>query len=183
MAKIPYRAWPKGAKLIASAALVALLGGNYAAQTYIEDVAQSEGYVPSGYRDPVGIPTKCFGDTTDVVLGKQYSWDECVRSLNEHSVEIIKPVKQCLGRHWDNLPEESRAAIASLSYNIGNGAFCKSSVANYIRADNLERACRRIGDGSFYVKARGQKLRGLVLRRERESEMCMRGVHKMRGDE
>ena len=180
MAKIPYRKWPKGAKLIASATLVALLGGNWVAQTAMDDVAGHEGYVPFGYRDPVGIPTKCFGDTTNVVLGKEYSWDECVRSLNEHLVETSRPVVKCLGNMWPKLADETKAALLSLTYNIGPGAFYKSSVAKFIKAGNVERACRRMGDGKFYVTARGVPLKGLVVRRERESAMCMRGVKKQR---
>ena len=178
MASIPYRKWPKGKKPIASLVLALLIGSFSTAQMHIEDVAESEGYVPYGYKDPVGIPTKCFGDTTNVVLGKEYSWDECVQSLNTHLVETSLPVVKCLGDVWGDMPEETRAAVLSLSYNIGPGAFCKSSVAKFFKAGNFERACRRIGDGTFYVTAKGKKFQGLVNRRDRESKMCLRGLEK-----
>lgn len=59
MAKIPYIIIL--GKLVASVALVALLGAGAASLT-LEQIAGHEGYVPEAYLDPVGIWTKCFGD-------------------------------------------------------------------------------------------------------------------------
>lgn len=172
--RIPYRKFP--GKLAASAALVALLGAGGAA-LYLDTVADYEGYVPYGYRDPVGIPTKCFGDTENVVLGKEYTRDECVRSINEHGYEIAKPVMRCIP-NLAGMPDKVKASVLSMSYNIGPGAMCKSTVAQYMRAGQWERGCRRMAE--IYRKAGGRDLKGLVNRRRTESEMCLEGLREMK---
>ena len=82
MPRIPYRKVP--GKIAAGAALVALLGAG-AANLTVEQVAEFEGYVPQAYQDPVGIWTKCWGDTTDVTPGKTYTFEQCLKSLNDHT--------------------------------------------------------------------------------------------------
>lgn len=171
--RIPYRKF--SGKLAASAALVALLGVGGAA-LYLDTVADFEGYVPYGYRDPVGIPTKCFGDTEDVVLGKEYTREECVRSINEHAYELARPVMQCIPE-LETMPDAVKAAVLSMSYNIGPGAMCTSSVARYMNAGEWERGCRRMAE--IYKTAKGRELPGLVRRRKVESEMCLEGLKEM----
>ena len=171
--RIPYRKFP--GKLAASAALIALLGAGGAA-LYLDTVADFEGYVPFGYRDPVGIPTKCFGDTENVVLGREYTREECVRSINEHAYELAVPVMRCIPK-LETMPDKVKAAVLSMSYNIGNGAMCKSSVARYMNAGDWEKGCRRMAE--IYKTAKGRELPGLVRRRKYESEMCLEGLGEM----
>lgn len=52
------------------------------AQQTVSTVEQFEGYVPEAYQDPVGIWTRCYGDTTNVTPGEKYTAEECARSLN-----------------------------------------------------------------------------------------------------
>lgn len=172
MARIPYRIPPR--KVVASAALVALLGASGAALT-LDTVEEWEGYVPYGYKDPVGIPTRCWGDTRNVELGREYSFEECSRSINEHLYEIARPVSKCIAG-FDGLPEETRAAVVSMAYNIGNGAMCRSSVVRYLNLGMEERACRRMAE--IYKTAKGKELPGLVRRRKAESRMCLEGLRK-----
>ena len=170
---IPYRKVP--GKIVAGVALVALLGAGAASLT-LETVADFEGYVPEAYQDPVGIWTKCWGDTYDVTPGATYTFDECVRSLNKQVLEHAKPVLECvpeLGQRDDLVI----AAFVSMAYNIGTNGFCKSSVARKANADDWRGACERIGSG-IYTTARGRKLPGLVERRQREAAMCLRGLEK-----
>lgn len=172
MAKIPYRKVP--GKIVAGAALVALLGIG-AAQLSVDTVADFEGYVPEAYLDPVGIWTKCWGDTTDVTPGAKYSFDQCVKSLNDHVLELAEPVTRCVPAL--NLQHDKvKAAMVSMAYNIGSGAFCKSSVARYANAGDWERACKRMAQ--IYKTAGGQELPGLVKRRRMESELCLEGLRE-----
>lgn len=172
VAKIPYRKIP--GKVVAGAALVALLGVG-AAQLGIETVADFEGYVPSAYLDPVGIWTKCFGDTHDVTPGASYTFDECVRSLNGQVVAHAKPILKCIPALADQ-PDKVKAAMVSMAYNIGVGGFCSSSVARYANAGDWERACRRMSQ--IYRTAGGKELPGLVKRRKAESRMCLEGLRE-----
>lgn len=172
MAKIPYRKIP--GKLVAGAALVALLSAA-AAQLTLDEVARHEGYVPQAYRDPVGIWTKCFGDTHNVTPGAAYSFDECVRSLNGQVVAHAKPVLKCIPG-LSGKPDKVKAAMVSMAYNIGTGAFCSSSVARYANAGDWERACRRMAQ--IYKTAGGKELPGLVNRRRAESRLCLEGLQE-----
>lgn len=172
MAKIPYRKIP--GRLVAGAALVALLGAA-AAQLTLDEVARHEGYVPQAYRDPVGIWTKCFGDTHDVRPGALYSFDECVRSLNGQVVAHARPILACIPSLVDQ-PDKVKAAMVSMAYNIGTGAFCSSSVARYANDGEWERACRRMAQ--IYKTAGGKELPGLVKRRRDESELCLQGLEE-----
>lgn len=172
MPRIPYRKVP--GKIVAGAALVALLGVG-AANLTVEQVAEFEGYVPQAYQDPVGIWTKCWGDTTDVTPGKIYTFEECLKSLNDHTVELARPVMRCIPDLKDQ-HDKTVAAMVSMAYNIGPGAFCKSSVARYANAGDWERACKRMAE--IYKTAKGQELPGLVKRRKLESELCLEGVRE-----
>ena len=113
MPRIPYRKVP--GKIVAGAALVALLGSPFAAQLAVEQVAEFEGYVPQAYQDPVGIWTKCWGDTYDVTPGASYTFDQCVRSLNRQVLAHAKPVMECVPEleHQDDLV---KAAFVSMVF-------------------------------------------------------------------
>lgn len=170
MAKINYKKVP--GKLIASAALIALLGAG-GAELYMNTVADFEGYVPEGYADPVGIPTKCFGDIRDVVIGQEYSFEECTRSLNEQLINHAAPILKCVPE-LNTANDKVKAASASMAYNIGVNGFCKSSVARYFNNGEWERGCRRMAE--IYKTAKGKELPGLVKRRKTESQLCLKGL-------
>ena len=164
MSRIPYRKVP--GKIVAGAALVALLGVG---------AANLEGYVPQAYQDPVGIWTKCWGDTTDVVPGATYTFEQCLDSLNTHVLELATPVMRCIPDLKDQ-HDKTIAAMVSMAYNIGPGAFCKSSVARHANSGDWELACRRMA--MIYKTAKGQELPGLVTRRKLESELCLEGLRE-----
>ena len=178
MARIRYR---KSPGVIASAVLIAAfaVGGvawheaEEAAQLAVSTVEEFEGYVPEAYLDPVGILTKCYGDTRNVRPGASYSFEECAESLNSHLAEIVRPVFRCIPS-LSKQHSKVQASFASMAYNIGSGAFCSSSVARYANAGEWERACRRMSQ--IYKTAKGKERPGLVKRRKAESEMCLQGL-------
>ena len=172
MGKIPYKSAP--GKVAAGLALSLLLGVG-AANLSIDTVADQEGYVPQAYQDPVGIWTKCWGDTTDVTPGQHYSFDECVKSLNDHLYETSAPVMECVPS-LRNQSDKVIAAATSMAYNVGPGAFCRSSVARYFNAGDYKRGCERIAE--IYKTAKGKELPGLVKRRKYESDMCLAGLRE-----
>ncbi|MDR2488759.1 MAG: lysozyme [Desulfovibrio sp.] len=162
----------KSSKFASAVALVAAVVGIGAASIIVPFVAGHEGEVLNGYLDPVGVATKCYGDTHDVTVGKPYTRDECLRSLADQLVAHAEPVLSCTpclaGR------DKPLAAAVSLAYNIGTAAYCKSSVARYFNAGEYERGCRRISE--IYTTAGGKELPGLVRRRKDESDMCLQGL-------
>ena len=182
MPRIPSK---KSPAVAASLALIAMLIGygvstdtaQETAQQAINTVEQFEGYVPEAYQDPVGIWTKCYGDTTNVTPGAKYSAEECARSLNNHLVETSSPVMRCVPDLAKQHPKVI-VAMLDMAYNIGPTAFCKSSVARYANQGDWTAACKRISE--IYTTAQGVKLKGLVVRRTAESEMCLQGLKEAR---
>ncbi|MBA8886137.1 lysozyme [Dokdonella fugitiva] len=134
-----------------------------------------EGMVPHTYRDPVGIPTACYGHTgPDVTLGRSYSADECRRLLDGDLAEAYAAVAQCV-----RVPVEpyEAAAMVSFAFNAGGHAFCGSTMLRLVNAG---------ADGAVFcqqlmrwtkatVPVIGVKveLPGLVKRRTAEREMCL----------
>lgn len=182
MARIPYK---KSPGVIAAAALVAMLvhygvsqdSAQQTAQQTITTVEQFEGYVPEAYQDPVGIWTRCYGDTTNVIPGAKYSAEECAKSLNDHLVETSAPVMRCVPDLAKQHPKVI-VAMLDMAYNIGPTVFCRSSVARFANAGEWTAACRRISE--IYTTAQGVKLKGLVVRRTAETQMCLEGLKEGR---
>ena len=180
MAKIKYR---KSAGVVASAALIALLVAygvdkpDETAQTLVTTVEEFEGYVPEAYQDIAGIWTRCFGDTSGVTPGATYSFDQCAKSLNDQLIKHSQPVFDCMPTLAKQNPK-TIAAILSMTYNIGVGGMCRSSVAKYANTGQWEKACKRMAE--IYKTAGGKPVGGLERRRKLESRMCLEGLQEGR---
>jgi lysozyme len=135
-------------------------------------VGSFEGLRTTAYRDIVGIPTVCFGETRGVKMGDSYSVEECKEMLGDALVEFETGMRKCL-RAPDKVPDKPYVAFLSLAYNIGNGAFCKSSVARFANAGDLKQACNSI---PLFNKAGGKVVKGLVRRRAEEQKLCLAGI-------
>jgi len=135
-------------------------------------VGAFEGLRLSAYRDPVGIPTICFGETKGVRMGQKHTLEECqgmlVESLKAHERGMVK----CL-RNPNAISDKTYGAFLSFTYNVGVGAFCKSTLARKANAGDLVGACNQL---PRWVRARGIKLPGLVNRRKAEQKMCLDGL-------
>lgn len=157
-----------------SIAVVAATIGLSAAAILVPFVAGHEGEVLQGYLDPVGVATKCYGDTNDVVAGKAYTQDECLQSLASQLVAHAEPVLVCAPGVASS--PEMTAAFVSLAYNIGTSAFCRSTVVRLYKAGDYAGACAAI---EMWKYAGGKALPGLVKRRADERRLCERGVPAM----
>ena len=131
-----------------------------------------EGLRTVAYKDPVGIPTICFGETKNVRMGMTATVEECKAMLTESLVEHERGMAKCL-RDPDSIPDKTYGAFLSFTYNVGVGAFCKSTLARMANAGNLRGACDQL---LRWTRAGGIKLPGLVKRREAERELCLAGL-------
>lgn len=131
-----------------------------------------EGLRTKAYRDVVGIPTVCFGETRGVKMGDQYTVEECKAMLGDALAEFETNMRRCLTSP-DSIPDKPYVAFLSLSYNIGNRAFCGSTVARKANAGDLKGACDAI---LAWNKAGGRVIPGLVNRRKDERKLCLEGV-------
>lgn len=124
-----------------------------------------EGYVASVEADPVGIPTWCFGETQRRIQGHAPRRAECAAILLARLVEANAAVDRCV--HVPLQPVQ-RAGLISFTYNVGDGAFCASTLVARLNASDAN-ACAEL---SRWVYARGRQLPGLVKRRAEERAMC-----------
>jgi lysozyme len=132
-------------------------------------VASWEGKSNDPYTDIVGVRTVCYGETR--VEMRRYTDAECLAMLNKAVAEFANQVLQCtpiLANHPYQL-----AAATSLAYNIGVGAYCRSTVDRLFDAGDLKGACDQF---ARWRMAGGAVVQGLVNRRKAEAELCRTGL-------
>lgn len=135
-------------------------------------VGSWEGLRTIAYKDVVGIPTVCFGETRGVKMGDRYTVDECKAMLGDGLVEFEAGMRKCL-KDPDRIPGKSYVSFLSLSYNIGTGAFCRSTVVKRANAGDIKGACDAI---LMWDRAGGRRIQGLANRRADERGICLQGV-------
>jgi lysozyme len=133
---------------------------------------QSEGLRLTAYRDPVGIPTICYGHTgPDVKLGMRLTKQQC-DDLLWQDIQTHQPV--ILQYRRENcikdapLTANQRDALTDFIINVGTGKFCRSTMARKLAARDY------IGAADEFPKwryANGKVLPGLVKRRQRERDL------------
>lgn len=129
-----------------------------------------EGEHRKPYVDPVGIPTVCVGETgRAVVLGKTYTPEECARLYVDSLTTAAHHVERCT----PNLPENMKPPLVSFAFNVGGGAYCRSTLARKANAGDLVGACKELLRWTY---AGGRQLPGLVRRRKAEADLCLRGI-------
>lgn len=157
-------------------ALAALLGTIAAGILYVS-IPADEGMAYVGYLDIAGIPTACAGDTNDVKVNRRYSRDECLERLDRQLVAHAKPVLECVPTLRAEGRDHQRAAAVSLAYNIGTGAFCRSTAARRFRAKDWRGGCDAfLPWDKARVNGTLRPVRGLTNRRQRERALCLTGL-------
>lgn len=136
----------------------------------------AEGLRQVAYRDPVGIPTICFGSTKGVRMGDTATVEQCRAMLTREMLEAVDQVDRC----QPGLPVEVLAAFADAAYNIGPAVACdtaRSTAARRLAAGDWRGACAEL---PRWNKARVAgvmvELPGLTKRRAAEREVCLRGA-------
>jgi lysozyme len=159
--------------------------------------APSEGLVMAPYLDIAGVATTCYG-TTDrnnigvVIKDKAYTEQECTVMLANELAEIEKQITPMIKV---SVNDYQKAAFLDFSYNVGVGAFQKSSVLGFLNAGNTKASCESLmkyvfagdckeGQKNCVLTASGKwklKLNGLVERRNLEMKYCL-GEIKLQDD-
>lgn len=147
-----------GAGAVAIAA--ALLGGH--------DGLEGRRYIP--YHDVAGVLTVCDGHTgKDIIPGKRYTDAECDALLDKDLKRVKAQVDPLIKV---SIPESERAAFYSFAYNVGTGAFARSTLLKKLNAGDHAGACNELKRWTY---AGGRQWKGLVTRREIEREVCAWG--------
>jgi lysozyme len=129
--------------------------------------------IHEGYRDVAYTPVKGdvatigFGTTEGVRLGDTITVERALIRLMKDATKFEQAVKRCAPVPM--YPYEFSAYV-SLTYNIGAGAFCSSTLAKKLNAGDYVGACNEI---LRWDKFKGQPLAGLTKRRQQEHQMCL----------
>lgn len=133
----------------------------------------AEGLRQYAYKDPVGIPTICFGSTKGVKMGDFRTVPECKALLTEEMSNVIQAVDRCR----PGLPTPVLAAFADAAYNVGEHVACdsnRSTAARMLHAGDYNGACNQLPK---WDKARVAgvlvPLPGLTKRRLMERDICL----------
>lgn len=178
-APAPTSGYPDSARPKASARAAAVArrhGGKLAAGTALAalcctTIAGFEGMRTSAYRDVVGIPTVCVGETKGIRMGMTFGKPECEAMLLKRLTEDFAPaMESCVTRP---MGDDTYAAFLSLSYNVGSSAFCGSTVVRKFNAGDGRGACDAV---LAWDKAGGRVVAGLARRRREERALCLRGI-------
>lgn len=127
-----------------------------------------EGYSDKAYTPvPGDVSTIGFGTTAGVKPGDKI---EPVRALVRAMADVTRfegAIKRCVTAP---LYQYEYDAYVSLSYNIGSGAFCKSTLVRKLNSLDYPGACREI---LRWDRFNGKPLPGLTKRRQAEYKTCI----------
>ena len=151
------------------ARLIAKIGAT-AVALVIPVVTYYEGKVNRTYVDPVGALTSCYGHTgPELKPGQTFTDEQCLAQLEadltKHAIAL-----DCVRTP---LTDGQKAAFLSFAFNVGNGAFCSSTLVRKANTGDMPGACAEL---SKWVYAGGKQLPGLVKRRAAERALCERDL-------
>lgn len=131
----------------------------------IEEVIFSESFRSKAYLDTGGVWTIGFGRTEGVKAGNTTT----VEKETERMINHIEEVESAIHRLVDvELTQFEFDALVCFVYNIGTGAFAKSTMLKRLNERNCGEAAKEFDK---WVYANGVKLNGLVARRNREEAL------------
>lgn len=131
-------------------------------------IALHEGYRDKAYTPvPGDVPTIGFGATEGVKQGDNITVERALVRLLKDASKFEQAVKRCAP-----VPMYAHefSAFVSLTYNIGEGAFCSSTLVKKLKEGDYKAACEQI---LRWDKFKGQSLPGLAKRRQQEYQMCL----------
>ncbi len=131
-------------------------------------IVMSEGYTNIAVIPVRGdVATIGFGTTTGVKLGDTITPPKALARALVDVQQFEGALKQCVKVP---LTQNEYDSYTRLEYNIGKGAFCRSTLVRKLNAGDYAGACQQI---LVWDKFKGQPLRGLTLRRQQEYEQCI----------
>ena len=128
------------------------------------------------YLDMVGVAAACDGLTgAGIRIGKTFTEEQCAVMLEASLVETSTQVMRCTPGLALTIPRRDhvRFAAVSLAHNVGWPTYCKSTMRRQINAGQIAASCVSL---TWFNKAGGRVVNGLVLRRGREQALCRKDV-------
>lgn len=128
-------------------------------------------------RDMIGTGhplTYCHGATPadgPVRAGQRFTPAQCDSLLAQSLPKYLTPLQACI---HVALPVKTEGALLDAAYNAGPAAVCKSPMVAKMNAGQLAAGCAAFT--SWYVRASGRVVQGLINRRADEKKFCLQGV-------
>jgi len=135
-------------------------------------IAKLEGLETKAYKDIVGVPTVCYGETRGVKMGDTYTKEQCFAMLEEGVADFYNKIQPCMTNK--DIPIGVQASLLELGYNVGVGAVCKSTMMKLANQGKYKEACRELDK---WIRAGGKPIKGLQNRRaESKIQLCLKGI-------
>ncbi|RKS86907.1 lysozyme [Orbus hercynius] len=134
----------------------------------LEIIGNAESCRNEPYYCPANILTIGIGSTTGQIEQRIYSDDEiAVRWVSD-----IKQAEQCVNQYASGakLPQSVFDATVSITFNVGCSKMKMSTMYRYLNTGDYQAACHEL---PRWNKSAGKVLNGLVIRREKERELCL----------
>ena len=134
-------------------------------------IKKHEGLRLSSYLCPAGVPTIGYGNTRHpdgrkVVLGEKLSSEKEATQLLLASLQSFEAA---VNRHLPNLNQCQFDALVSFTYNVGTGAFIKSTLLKKAKVNASDPSI--VDEFQKWVRGGGKVLPGLVTRRREEANL------------
>lgn len=133
----------------------------------ITSVAFFEGFRSQAYRDVTGVPTIGYGETKGVKMGDTITPERALLQLQESAAEHAKAMAKCIKVP---ITQGEFDAYSSFTYNVGVGAFCRSTLNKKLNSGDYAGACKEL---LKWTQAGGKVYPGLVKRRQEEYVRCI----------
>lgn len=136
--------------------------------TALVAIIMNEGYSEKAYIPVAGdVPTIGFGTTQGVKPGDTITPHKALARAASDITKFEGALKQCV---TVPLTQGEYDAYISLSYNIGSGAFCRSTLVKKLNRQDYQGACEEI---LRWDQFQGKRLSGLTKRRQEEYARCL----------
>jgi len=134
-------------------------------------IKKHEGLRLSSYLCPAGVPTIGYGNTRypdgrKVILGEKLSSEKEATQLLLASLQSFEAA---VNRHLPNLNQCQFDALVSFAYNVGTGAFIKSTLLKKAKVNPSDPSI--VDEFQKWVRGGGKVLPGLVTRRREEANL------------
>ena len=127
-----------------------------------------------GYLDIVDVPTICYGHTETAVVGHRKTDAQCVQLLANDLQTYRNGLREYFSTKtkYYYLTPHRGAAFTSLAYNVGIRGAGRSTATRRLNQGNIKGACNAL---TWWNRAGGRVVRGLVRRRSEEQRYCLIG--------
>jgi lysozyme len=136
-------------------------------------IATHEGFSSKPYKDTGGVITNGFGNAT-INPSKNVTVVEALEDLKINTSVAGKAVAKCVR---SDITQGQYDAYTSLAFNVGTGAFCKSTMAKLANAGDKIGSCNQFDRWTFVAgkdcKIKANNCAGIAKRRKEEKDLCL----------